>query len=75
MINLTPQERDKFALWLEQGSETDNGIAEQMEKVNEPEDMIKRIRDLAAAKRLVAIQLRAAEEQTRGGGSPRGRGR
>ena len=58
MINLTPKERDKFALWLEQGSETDNRIAEQMEKVNEPEDMIKRIRGLAALWNTLTADIR-----------------
>ena len=70
MVNLTPQERDRFAAWLEWEAKTDNGLVEQMAKLNLPEPMIKRKRAMATAKMMVAIDLRSWEEQTISGALP-----
>ena len=57
---LTHEERDRFAEWLEAEAETDDALAEQMDKMDHP--FSGEWRANAAAKRRVARQLRGTED-------------
>jgi hypothetical protein len=67
---LTDAERERFAAYLEHEAATDEGIVTQMENIHVPEAMIRRVRAEAAAARMVAAKLRAAETQTISGRQP-----
>lgn len=64
MISLTQQERDKFALWLEQAALSDDGIATQMATLIGHELMIKRLKQRAAIYSIVATELRRIEDMS-----------
>jgi hypothetical protein len=66
MINLTQQEREKFAAFLEQEAESALGLAEQAEKLKTPptDSIAKKLRIEVAANRIVAGLLRSTETDT-----------
>lgn len=64
MISLTQQERDKFALWLEQEASNDDVIATQMATLIGYEIMIKRLKQRAAIFSIVATELRRIEDMS-----------
>lgn len=66
MINLTLQEKEKFALYLQQEAEVELELTEQMKKVNIPQPLIDRKRALAIAKQAVAKDILSWEEQSIG---------
>jgi len=63
---LSPQERDRFAIWLEHEAASEEGILEQMEKLAMPgsEVIIKRMKLRRAAYMIVARDLRKTEDMT-----------
>ena len=58
-MQLTAEERERFAAWLEYDAATDTALADQMDKMDHP--FAGEWRANAAAKRRVARQLRATE--------------
>ncbi len=67
MIYLDQHERDKFAAYLEQDSESDSSMIEQLIKVGmAPEQLIKKMKAEAVASRIVALKLRSIETETIG---------
>lgn len=64
LILLTQQERDKFAAYLLQEAESDDGMAKQMEKLKGHEAMVKRLRQRGAIYAIVAKELQKIEEMT-----------
>ena len=62
---LTPQERDRFVIYLNQQADSNEQIAEQLEKVGGPPmlTVAKKNRMEAAAMRLVSLILASAEYQ------------
>lgn len=68
-IMLTQAERDKFAAYLEQDARSDDQMGTQMEKLGGPMAiMAKRYKAKAAAKLVVAMELRSIEDMSVGGG-------
>jgi len=68
LISLSQQEREKFAMWLQQGAEGDNALAEQAQKLGAHGEVIARsYRAKAAAKLMVMQQLMNTESLTIGG--------
>ncbi len=65
-LNLTSEERRKFALYLKADAETDAKIGKRMERTAQPEPMIQHYWDRAAAKALVAHELLSIEDMTIG---------
>jgi hypothetical protein len=61
---LTEQERQRFAGYLELDAKTDADMAEKMKAIGAPEVVMRQRRMLAAAKMLVAKELRSAEVVT-----------
>ena len=61
---LTPQERDKFALYLEQEAATDDQMVDQLEKMGGVEPMVKKLRAEAMAAKIIAAKLRSIEDET-----------
>lgn len=67
MINLTDQEREKFALYLEQDAASNSAMAEQMKKMDPAGAMgmlAKKYKAEAAAAMIVAAKLRSIEVDT-----------
>lgn len=59
---LTPEERDRFAAWLEREAETAKQIVEQMEKLGPmTAPLVQREKAEAAAALLIARKLRSIE--------------
>ena len=58
MILLTDAERDRFAAYLEQGSSSDEAMADQVDKIGPPV-FAKKLRAEALAAKIVAAKLRA----------------
>ena len=58
-MQLTAEERERFAAWLEAEAESDDGLAEQLDEMDHP--FAGEWRASAAAKRRVARILRATE--------------
>ena len=63
MIELTPQERDKFALYLEQRAESDLQISQQLETLGHT-PMIQKLKGEAMAAQVIAQRLRDTEVET-----------
>lgn len=64
-VNLTDDERLRFAVWLENSAKSDIGIAEQAEKLGSHGAIIaKKNRTRALAYQIVAKDLRSIQEQT-----------
>lgn len=61
MISLTQQERDKFALYLEQEAKSDGDMSKQLEQLNSHNMIIKRMKQRAMIFSMVAIELRKIE--------------
>lgn len=63
---LSPQERERFAAWLENEAMTSRAIAEQMENMDSPisKDLARREKIYAAAAITVASKLRSIVEYT-----------
>lgn len=62
---LTPQERDRFAAWLEHEAATANGLIEQMEKLGpHVAPMVAREKAEAGAALLIARKLRATHSDS-----------
>ena len=66
VINLTAEERERFARDLEEEAETDRQMAKQMKELNVPEQMYEMLNVRAAAKEVVARELLSWEEQALG---------
>ena len=64
---LTDAERDRFATYLEREAATDDSMAKQAATIPGMDPVVKRYRMMAAAKMIVAQQLRNIEVQTIGG--------
>ena len=65
---LTPQERDRFAAWLEHEAATSKGLTEQMEKLGpHMAPLVARETAEAAAALLIARKLRATHSDSVGG--------
>ena len=64
MINLTQQDRDKFAAWLEQDAAATQGLLAQMETLRVPAALIQSRKNEIAAFLFVAKRLRAIEEMS-----------
>ena len=58
---LTADERDRFAAWLEAEARSDTQMAEQCDKIHQPQ-MAKVLRDYAIAAAMIARKLREIEE-------------
>ena len=54
IINLTPEERERFAMYLYQEAETEKGLISQMETLPHMEMMVKHRRAKVAAMTIVA---------------------
>lgn len=67
MINLTAQERERFAAYCRQEAESANEMANQMEKSHIPEVAVKKYRTEAVAHAIVGKYLTSGEEMTVGG--------
>lgn len=64
---LTPQERDRFAAWLEHEAATAKGLIEQMEKLGpHVAPMVAREKAEASAALLIARKLRATHSDSLG---------
>lgn len=64
---LTPQERDRFAAWLEHEAATAKGLIEQMEKLGpHMAPMVAREKAEGAAALLIARKLRATHSDSIG---------
>jgi len=57
MINLTDEERNKFALYLMQEAEIDKGMIAQMEKIKSPTFVIDDYKNKMAAKLIIAKMI------------------
>jgi hypothetical protein len=69
MINLSAQERDRFATWLEQEAESDDAMATQLGKLpGNYEAMRSKWNAEALAARVIARKLRSIETETLRGG-------
>lgn len=64
MINLTQQERDKFAAYLEQEAATTDGTIEQLKKLPSMELSIKHFNAQSMSMKIVARILRKTETVT-----------
>lgn len=67
MVNLTDQEREKFALYLEQDAASNRAMAAQMEKMDPTGTMgmlATKYKNEAAAAMIVAAKLRSIETDT-----------
>ena len=64
MINLTDEERRKFAAWLMQEAHSNDVIIKQMEKLPGLETGIKKYRLEAAAYLMIARRLESTEKMT-----------
>ena len=67
MINLTDQEREKFALYLEQDAASNRAMAAQMEKMDPTGTMgmlATKYKNEATAAMIVAAKLRSIETDT-----------
>jgi len=62
LINLTAEERDRFASWLEQEAETDRGFLVQMEKLDGMTPFIQKRKNEIVAALMVARKLRSIED-------------
>lgn len=62
MIELTAEERDRFATWLEQEAATDKGLLEQMKQLEGMAPMIQHRKVEIAAALMVARKLRSIED-------------
>lgn len=62
MALLTPLERETFLLWLDEEAVTDDGLATQMEAISMVNAVARHYRAKAAAKRMVAQDLRSTVE-------------
>lgn len=67
LINLTKDERERFAAYCQLEAESYDGMAKQMEKLPNMEPMVKHQRQFAIAFAVVAKHLFSQEEQTIGG--------
>lgn len=67
MVNLTDQERDKFATWLLQEAKVNDDLIEQMDKLSVPDALIKHKKMEVVAMALVAGILGNTEVQSIGG--------
>ena len=67
MINLTQEERDKFATYLEQEVESSRQLIEQMEHIPNTTAMSSALTAEMLAERVVARKLRSVEIQSVGG--------
>ena len=63
MIQLTNIERDRFAVYLEQGAESDEMLAKQIEKLGPPE-LAKKYRTEAMAARIIVAKLQSTTTET-----------
>ena len=64
---LTPQERDRFASWLEHEASTETGLAEQMDKLGPVFALVAQQKGYEAnAMRLIARRLRATHSDSIG---------
>lgn len=63
MITLNPQEREYFASFLDQEAKSDQAMIEQMERLNTGEAIVKRYKLMAAARSIIAKDLRRVEIQ------------
>lgn len=61
-MTLTDQEREKFAVWLEQHIASNKTILVQMEKVKVPAILLQQYRGEIAAATVVVNMLRAIEK-------------
>lgn len=62
---ITPEERMRFAAYLEEDARTTDALADQLAKLSGfPEKLEKHYRAYAAAARVVAAKLRATETET-----------
>ena len=64
MISLTQQERDRFALWLEQEVKSDDEMAKQLLQLNINDLMARRMKQRVVAFSIVAIELRKIEDDS-----------
>jgi hypothetical protein len=62
-IILTQEERDRFATYLEEDSNSSLGIIKQMEKLPNTETIVKHYKLEAAASKIVAAKLRATTSE------------
>ena len=67
MINLTQQERDKFALWLEQEAESDKIMLEQIKKLPGQAKFGVRFEQRIMAYLIVSALLKSTEDFSIGG--------
>ena len=65
-MNLTPEERLRFAMWLEQEAATDSGLVAQMERLPSMAPMVAHRKREIEAHLFVARKLRALEESSLG---------
>jgi hypothetical protein len=63
MITLNAQEREYFAAYLDQEAKSDQIMVEQMDRLGNNESIVKRYRLIAAARLIVAKDLRRIEIQ------------
>jgi len=63
---LTPEERDRFALWLERQAEASKGITEQMEKLGLPLEVLQKEKVKMVACMVVAKMLHSVEDMNIG---------
>ena len=68
MILLSDAERKKFADYLEQDAQTDDGMAKQMDLLHAASPVATMLRRKAAAKLFVAQHLRSGETMEIGAG-------
>ena len=66
MISLTQQERDRFALWLEQEAKSDETMSKQLEQLKGHDVMLKIMKQRAAIFSIVASELRKIEDDSIG---------
>ena len=64
IINLTPEERERFATYLYQEAETEKGLMSQMETLPHMAPLVKHRRAKIAAMTIVARELTIWEKQT-----------
>ena len=62
MFELTHEERNRFAEWLEKDAVSTEGLIEQMMKIPRMETIIKIKRIEVSAQRIVAKMLRSVED-------------
>lgn len=63
-ITLSADERERFAVWLEQEAVTAEGLLEQMQAMRLPEAILNLHKLEAIASRAIAKKLRATESWT-----------